>query len=39
MEFAVTVDQVEEITNLDFFFELSNEIEENLEAQVNVELW
>lgn len=37
--FAVTVDQVEAVTGLDFFSELPDELEERLEAEVDINLW
>ena len=37
--FAVTVDQVETVTGLDFFSELPDELEERLEAEVDINLW
>lgn len=37
--FAVTVDEVEEATGLDFFSELPDEEEARLESEVNLRLW
>lgn len=38
-EFAVTVDEVEEITGIDFFYLLPDEIEELLESQADFQFW
>lgn len=37
--FAVTVDAVEEITGIDFFPELPDDIEEALESSVDLDMW
>jgi len=37
--FSVPVDQVEQVTNLDFFHLLADEIEEGLESQANSMIW
>ena len=37
--FSIPVDQVEQITNLDFFYLLPDEIEEILEAGVDIQVW
>jgi endonuclease G, mitochondrial len=38
-DFAITVDEIEVITGIDFFPELPNGIEEKLESQINLEDW
>lgn len=38
-EYACTVDQVEEITGLDFFYQLPDEIENRIESVCNVKVW
>ena len=37
--FAVPVDQVEQVTDLDFFYTLPDNIEERLESVVNTGAW
>lgn len=37
--FAVSVDEVEEATGLDFFNELPDEIEKDLESQIDISAW
>jgi len=39
MEFAVPVDQVEQITNLNFFHLLPDDIEEELESVITIGKW
>ena len=38
-EYVVTVDKVEELTNIDFFPQLVDEIEENLESKIDFTNW
>ena len=37
--FSLAVDQVEQVTNLDFFYLLPDDIEEGLESQTNITIW
>ena len=37
--YATTVDEVEKITNIDFFTKLPDNIEENAEANVDFSKW
>ena len=37
--FVVSVDSIETITGIDFFHELPDEIENELESKVNLEVW
>ncbi len=38
-EYVVSVDKVEELTNIDFFPQLTDEIEERLESKINLSDW
>ncbi len=38
-QYAVTVDEVEKITDIDFFYILSDDVEEMLESELNLSLW
>ena len=38
-DYAVTVDSVERLTNIDFFPQLSDTLENRLEAAVNYDSW
>ncbi len=38
-QYAVTVDEVEKITDIDFFYILSDDIEEMLESELDLSLW
>ena len=38
-QYAVTVNEVERITNIDFFYILSDDVEEMLESEVDLSLW
>ncbi len=38
-QYAVTVDEVEKITNIDFFYILSDDVEEMLESELDLSLW
>ncbi len=39
LNYAVTIDKIEEITGIDFFPELPDKIEKKLESQLNVDMW
>ncbi len=38
-QYAVTVDEVERITDIDFFYILSDDVEEMLESELDLSLW
>ncbi len=38
-QYAVTVNEVERITNIDFFYILSDDVEEMLESELDLSLW
>ncbi len=38
-DYAVTVDEVELRTGVDFFYVLDDEVEDNLESNIDIEVW
>lgn len=38
-QYAVTVDEVEKITDIDFFYIFSDDVEEMLESELDLSLW
>ncbi len=39
MDFAVSINEVEEVTGIDFFYLLPDDIEEEIESNIDIELW
>ena len=39
MDFAVSINEVEEVTGIDFFYLLPDDIEEELESEVDKNIW
>jgi endonuclease G len=37
--YACSVDSVEKVTGIDFFYRLPNDVESRVEAQVNLPVW
>ena len=38
-DYAVTIDHIEELTSIDFFHELPDKLEKNLESSINISIW
>jgi hypothetical protein len=37
--YAMTIDEIEALTHIDFFFSLPDKIEDEVEARINDEIW